>query len=76
MQALRKSMCKGFPKSKNRKQTDTNFLWTAACFFKMDIHEVWVRLYRMTGKSETYEAAVSRLKYQTMRDLESNKRIH
>ena len=37
-------------KSKNRKQIDTNFLWTAACFFKIDRHKVNVGLYRMTEK--------------------------
>ena len=42
----------------------------------MNLHEVNVRLYMKTEKSETYEAAMSRLKCQTMRDLESNKRIH
>ena len=70
-------MCKGFPKrvKTGNKQTQI-FFGLQHAFSKMNLHEVNVRLYMKTEKSETYEAAMSRLKCQTMRDLEANKRIH
>ena len=54
-------MSLGVPqKSKNRKQTNTNFLWTAACFLPKMIYTK-IRLYRMTlRKVRPTSAAMSK----------------